>query len=237
MQERVRVHDRLGKRRSADRLGAGRRGDRTSSEKPERLVEARDEADAEAGGERRPRLADQLADALQAEPVEERILLAADPERGDRKIGDRLGLRTRKNSAARAVMRKRPGGAGGGGDGAAHLKTLARETVKEVGEERFFAVIMAMAGEKMRAAGDVEEQAVRKIERDERRIAVAPVGELFEERMVGRLVGLGHDEIGDGAACIGKGGAQADSPPLGNFVDCDDANRALDFFDDGERRF
>ena len=67
----------------------------------------------------------------------------------------------------------------------------------------------------MRAAGNIEEQAMRRIERDERRIAVAPVGELFEERMVGRLVGLGDDKIGNGAARIGKARAQADAPPLG----------------------
>ena len=63
------------KRRSAESLGAGRRGDSTSSRRPERLVEARDQADAEAGGERRAWLADQLADPLQAETVEQRLLL------------------------------------------------------------------------------------------------------------------------------------------------------------------
>ena len=91
------------------------------------------------------------------------------------------------------------------------------------------------AGKKMRAAGDVEEQAVRRIESDERRIAVAPVGELFEERMVGRLVGLSDNEIGDSAARIRKGRTQTNSPPLGIFIDGDDTERALDFRDDGER--
>ena len=78
---------------------------------------------------------------------------------------------------------------------------------------------------------------MRRIERDERRIAVAPIGELFEKRVVGRLVGFLHAKIGNGAARIGEAHAQANSSPLGIFVDRDDAHRILDFCDDGERRF
>ena len=77
---------------------------------------------------------------------------------------------------------------------------------------------------------------MRRIERDERRIAVAPVGELFEQRVVGRLVGLRDAKIGNGAARIGKAHAEADAPPLGDPVDGDDAERVLDLRDDGERR-
>ena len=42
-----------------------------------------------------------------------------------------------------------------------------------------------LAAEQMRAAGDVEHQPVRRIEPDQRRVAVAPVGDRFEQRAVG----------------------------------------------------
>ena len=45
-----------------------------------------------------------------------------------------------------------------------------------------------LAAEQMRAAGDVEQQPVRRIEPDQRRIAVAPVGDRFEQREVGMRV-------------------------------------------------
>ena len=58
----------------------------------ERLVEAADQMTAEPGGERGSRLAEQLADAFQAEPVEQRLVLRGNAQRRDRQIGDGLGL-------------------------------------------------------------------------------------------------------------------------------------------------
>ena len=76
---------------------------------------------------------------------------------------------------------------------------------------------------------------MRRIERDERRIAVAPVGDRLEQRAVGRLVGFLHDEIGMRAARIGEAHAEPDAAPLGERVDRDDAQRALDLGHDGKR--
>ena len=53
-----------------------------------------------------------------------------------------------------------------------------------------------LAAEQMRAAGDVEHQAVRRIEPDQRRVAVAPVGDRFEQLRVGRRIFLHDHEIG-----------------------------------------
>ena len=188
-------------------------------EMPERLVEAGDEADAEAGGERRARLADQLPDPLQPEPVEKRLRLRVDPKRRHRQIGDRLRLLARAGRArlrrnGRAPRRRRrsrrwrrapqsPGARGGRGNRREAPPPRLRSRV-------------AVAGEEMRAAGNVEEEAVGRIERDERRIAVRPVGDLFEKRAVGRLVRLRHEKVGNRAARIGKaqcrGGCRAARP-------------------------
>src|SRR5262245_54186976 len=98
-----------------------------------------------------------------------------------------------RNDAACAVMRERPGGASGGSDRTARFKILTREAMEEIRKERRLAI--AIARKEMRAAGNIEEQAMRRIERDERRVAVAPVGQLFEERLVGRIVGFDDDEV------------------------------------------
>ena len=224
------------KRRSAESLGAGRRGDSTSSRDPSawsRRVTRPMPKRAASGARGLP-----ISWPIRFRPrrSSSASCFAADAERRDRQFGDRLRLAPIRNDAARAVMRQRPGGAGSGSDGAAHFKTLTRETAEEIGEERRLAIVIVATREEMRAAGNIEEQAMRRIERDERRIAVAPVGELFEKRMVGRLVGLLNAQIGNSAARIGEAHAQADSSPLGILVDRDDAQRVLDLCDDGERR-
>ena len=77
---------------------------------------------------------------------------------------------------------------------------------------------------------------MRRVERDERGIAVAPIRNLFEEIVIGRLVGFLHAKVGDGALRIGKGQIKTKPAPRGILVESDDAHRILDFRDDGERR-
>ena len=75
---------------------------------------------------------------------------------------------------------------------------------KEIGKEGSLAIVIIAMREQMRAAGDIEEQAIRRVERNKRRVAVAPVSELFEEVMVGRFVGLDNNEVGHCATRIGQ---------------------------------
>jgi len=88
----------------------------------------------------------------------------------------------------------------------------------------------------MGAAGNVEEETTRRIKRDQRRIAVTPIGDLFEERVIGILIFLRDAKVGDRAASIGKARAQAESTPLGNMIDGDDAERVFDLRYDRERQ-
>ena len=72
--------------------------------------------------------------------------------------------------SSRAVARHRPRTAHRVGHRRARLKSLPCKPRHDVPAHRF------LAAEQMRAAGDVEQQPVRRIETDQRRVAVAPVG-------------------------------------------------------------
>jgi len=61
-----------------------------------------------------------------------------------------------------------------------------------------------LAAEQMRATGDVEKQAVRRIERHQRREAVAPVGDVIQCLEVGGFIGIEHLQMRTDRACIGQ---------------------------------
>ncbi len=88
----------------------------------------------------------------------------------------------------------------------------------------------------MGAAGDVEHQSVGEIEADERRVAVAPVGDVFEGLPVRRFVGGGDGEAGMHGAGISERHVCPQAETLRRIVHRDDALRALDHLDDDERR-
>ena len=88
----------------------------------------------------------------------------------------RLGnSRVRRERGKRRIPRHRRCAADGVRDGGARAKALRGEPADEVAAEGGF------AAEQMRAAGDVEDQAVGCIEPDQRRVAVAPVGDGVEQ--------------------------------------------------------
>ena len=71
------------------------------------------------------------------------------------------------------------------------MQTLRGQPPDDVGTQR------CLAAEQMRAAGDVEHQAsaveqALRIEPDQRRVAVAPVGDGLEQPAVGFGIGLDH---------------------------------------------
>ena len=69
---------------------------------------------------------------------------------------------------------------------AAHGKALVGDLLRTMRQHRRF------AAEQMRRAGDVQQQAVRRIQRHQRREAVAPVGDVFQQRGIGFFIGR-HD--------------------------------------------
>ena len=85
-----------------------------------------------------------------------------------------------------AITRHTPGAADRVCNRDPDAQTLLREPRDQIAGERRF------AAEQMRATGDVEQQAIRRIEADQRRIAVAPIGDGFEQTPIGLRVGV-HD--------------------------------------------
>ena len=65
----------------------------------------------------------------------------------------------------------------------------------------------------MRAAGDVEQQPVRRIEADQRRVAVAPVGDRFEQAPVGLRIGIRDGELRIHRARVGERHAGLEPEP------------------------
>ena len=91
-----------------------------------------------------------------------------------------------------------------------------------------------LAAEQMRAAGDVEQQTIRRIEPDQRRIAVAPVGDGFEQTPVGLRIGVHDRQAWIHGARVGEPHADLKSEPRRAVGQRGDALRALDRGDDDE---
>ena len=79
-----------------------------------------------------------------------------------------------------AIPCDRPGAAGRVGDADARAQTLGGEPRDDIAGKR------RLAAEEMGAAGDIEHDARGSIDPDQRGIAVAPVGDRFEQPLVGR---------------------------------------------------
>lgn len=70
------------------------------------------------------------------------------------------------------------------------------QTFEKIAAER------RLAAEEMGAAGHVEGQPVRRVEGDERRVAVGGVGQALQQAEVRRRVVVEGDEMGDAGPCI-----------------------------------
>ena len=88
----------------------------------------------------------------------------------------------------------------------------------------------------MAAAGDVEQQPVRRIERHGRRIAVAGGGEPQQQTRVGLRIVLRHVEIGDAGPRVGQREAGAEAEPGGAPSHRAETQRAAILAHDDQRR-
>jgi hypothetical protein len=88
----------------------------------------------------------------------------------------------------------------------------------------------------MRAAGDVEHEAVGRIEANERRVAIAPVGDCFEQAPIGMRIGVCHSDPRIHCARVGKRHAWLEAKPRGRIIDGRKPQCALDLGGDDERR-
>ena len=79
----------------------------------------------------------------------------------------------------------------------------------------------------MHAAGDVEKQAVRGIERHQRGEAVAPFGDGVQRESVGGFVGIVHPELRTDGARIGERQADIETEPRGRIVERKNLQRVV----------
>ena len=133
-----------------------------------------------------PRAGSHIADGFQTGTAQARDHGGIGAERGYRQRPDRIGLLAFANDAAMDMTGQRPRAHGGAGDGGTDRKTLRGQHVAHQPHHR------GLAAEQMHAAGDVEKQAVRRIERHQRGKAVAPFGDGIQRVSVGGFVGIVH---------------------------------------------
>ena len=148
-----------------------------------------------------------------------------------RKRADRLGLLAIGHDGAGRAARQRPRADRGACDGRADGKTLPGQRARELSQQR------RLAAEQMGAAGDVEEQPMRRIERHQRREAVAPVGDIFQRLAIGGLVGVIDRQFGTNGAGIGERQADGETGTGSRFVDGIEHQRVVLFRDDDARKF
>ena len=94
-----------------------------------------------------------------------------------------------------------PGGPGRTGNGEARAETKAAQPLLQIGKQAL------LPAEKMRAAGDVQKQAVAAAglipNRHDRRILYRPLCQLLQGRHIGSRIGIAHLQIQDFCAGIG----------------------------------
>ena len=167
-----------------------------SYSRAERAVEHAQEFGAEAGGERRARQVEDVADAFQADPRQRGDRVARQPQRRERQGRKKIALIIGWGNCRLTETRGGGGRADGGGNGGAGRKAETGHPREEIVAKFLF------AAEEMRAAADVEQNAVGRIGGEERRVALAPVGQGIEEARVGCLVLRHRSESGMHGACL-----------------------------------
>jgi hypothetical protein len=127
------------------------------------------------------------------------------------------------------VSRHRPGAADGVGNRSPGPKTLPFETRHDAPAQRRF------AAEEMRAARNIEQEPIRRIETDQRRVTVAPVGDGDERAPVGLRIGVGDSDAREHRARVGERHAGSQSEMRRRIVHRGEPQCTLDRLDDGQR--
>ena len=120
----------------------------------------------------------------------------------------------------------RPGAHGSAGDGGADGKTLRGQRIAHQPHQR------GLAAEQMRAAGDVEKQPMRGIERHQRRKAIAPFSNGIQRFGVGSFIGIEYLQLRADGAGIGERQADIKAKTRGRVVECKNLQRVVLLGDD-----
>ena len=176
------------------------------------------------GGER---ACHHVADRLQTGARQGGGRILVESERRDRQPLHRaLFIRRRRPR----IPCKRPRGVGRVAERVAHQQPAPREALLEVGGKA------TLAFEFVHAPGDVEDQAIGLVERDRRRIALAPVREPLEPFVIGMRVMIVHLQFGHPRPCIGERQSRDESRPHRLAVERLQPHSARDRLDERDRR-
>ena len=143
----------------------------------------------------------------------------------DAKGRDRQGM-----DLGAAERRPRQGGVGGAGQRGGDAETRAAETLDEIEDE------VRLGAEAMDAAGEVDDDRLRRIGRHHGRVALAAVGQPLEHGRVGTRIVLAGRQFGHPRPGIGQRQPRGEALRLRPRIDRHDADRPADFFGQGKGR-
>ena len=123
-----------------------------------------------------------VGDAFQSDLGEGFDDPGGETKRGEGERRDRVQSLARGNDCLLAIPRHPPCTSDRIGNRSARLQALSSEPPHQIVGKRF------LAAEQMSAARNIEGEPVGRIEPDQRRVAIAPVGGRFEQHEIGLLV-------------------------------------------------
>jgi len=221
--------DRLGET-SLDDTGGGRSARDDAHILPaEHPPEPADQALTEAGRQRGTRPLAQMPDGLETGPREGEGRLERRPQSPDGQAphGFRFQPRRHDPDPAKAGERTRAIGSPRDRRADAHAEPL--QTGDDVGPHRCFPI------EEMRAARDVEDEPVWRVQRHARGPAIARVGKALQEQSVGCWIDTGDGDPRDAGPSVGERQSRHEAELEGTRIDGREPQRAFDLLDENER--
>ena len=170
--------------------GAGWHWLQRLEDRAEGIVQLAHQPVTEAPRQRSARGGRELPDAGKPHPVQRRHGFRRQPQRGDGQGRQRLHGTSRWHHDERpvAVPSESPGGARRIGNRHAGREAAACQTVPQIGQHRGLAALQVIG------ARAVDADAVRRIGGRQRRIALAPAGEIAQIRGVACWIGVDHGQ-------------------------------------------
>ena len=156
------------------------------------------EVAAEARGDFVRRARGDIADGFQPGTAQAGCDRRIGAERGHRQGIDRLGFLAVLHDSAGASARQRARANRCTCNRRADEKAMPGQRAADHSQQR------GLATEQMGTAGNVQEQAMRRIERHQRRETVAPVGDIVQDFGVRDLIGIEHHQFRTDGAGIGE---------------------------------
>ncbi len=172
-----------------------------------------------------------MPDRGEAEASKQVFGFGGQPQRLDRQALERRAERCfQAGRCAPLKARQRPGRAGRGRDGGAGGEALRGQAA-----DKRRAHLRGVA-KQMRAAGDVQKQTLRRIERHDRREALAPAGDVIQQFQIGFIFGHTRGKRGDTRARISEREARLESRFARGHVYRGERDAVAVFARRGERR-